>query len=394
MKITETEFNKAAGDSIKYGVSYAGKGPIWAYYGEVLRFMLGKEINYTVFTPSDYIESLDGEKLKELGNYIYNDLSKKYHLSPGMYRISEMDFSELGKIDEPYPILWFGDDIVIFTQKHEKFNNKDAIVLRAIYYTSDSFTTAHAILSDIKEKSDELISSEDKNSDEVTIKFSLVDTDEMGVYCDNTGSLTMPRLILDQFNSDLPDDKIQKALRDKKGGIFIFHGEPGCGKTSYIKYLIQTNRDIQFSYMGVDLLLDARKLRSYVISHRLDNMVIIVEDCELILKSRGYGQGNPTLSDILNISNGLIGDMTNTKFIFTFNNSLSTIDPALLRKCRLRYRYEFKPLCGENLKNLATKLGLELKEKELASGLSLSDLFGYNTEVEVKEQNTKRIGFR
>lgn len=395
MKITETEFNKAAGDSIKYGVSYSGKGPIWAYYGEVLRFMLGKEIDYTVFTPTEYVESLGGEKLEELGNYILEDVSKKYSLTPGMYKIPDVSFCEPGKLNDPYPGLLFGEDIVLFMAKHKKFDNKDALVLRTIYYTSDSIQTAYNIINDIKTKTDELIlTHEDENSDETKIRYSLVYTDETGSYEDSTKSVTVSRIRLDQFNEDLPDSKIQEALKDPKGGIFIFHGEPGCGKTSYIKYLIQTNKDKQFSYLGVDMLGNPAKLREYVISRQQDDLIIIVEDCEVVLQSRSYGGGNPTLSDILNISNGLIGDMTNTKFIFTFNNKLSTIDSALLRKCRLRYRYEFGPLKGKNLENLATKLGLELKKEELASGLSLSDLFGYNTEVEVGEQQTRRIGFR
>ncbi len=390
MKITEKNFNDASGETVEF-IRYNSKTPMPDYYADIMRYLVKKEVFYYTFTYTFYQE-LSEDKKKKLGEFIITDLCETYNLSKGMYIISPLEIGEEKEIEKPYPSLLMGDDIMLLLRKSNE--DKSVVYMRTIFYTSDSYQTAYNILNDIVSKANRLLKEDEEDSDKVEIKYSLVYTDEGGFYEDSTKKVKTNKIELSEFNTDLPDSKIQEFIKKpNESGILIFHGLPGCGKTSYIKYLIQTNQDKQFSYLGLDMLANQDKLREYVISRQKNNLVIIIEDCEKLLQSRNYGSSNASLSDILNISDGLIGDQTNTKFIFTFNSNLSSIDSALLRKGRLKCRYEFKPLQGDRLKSLALRLGLELSDEELKEGLPLCDIYNYNSKVEV-ENRERKIGFR
>jgi ATP-dependent 26S proteasome regulatory subunit len=81
------------------------------------------------------------------------------------------------------------------------------------------------------------------------------------------------------------------------------------------------------------------------------------------------------LINILNMSDGLLGDVLNLKFICTFNAPLKDIDKALLRKGRLVARYEFKDLSTEKANAIIKeqKLNIPLQTKPI----TLAELFNY-----------------
>lgn len=100
------------------------------------------------------------------------------------------------------------------------------------------------------------------------------------------------------------------------------------------------------------------------------------------------------ISDILNYTSGVISDITCTKFIFTFNTDLTKIDKALLRRGRLKVKYEFMPLKDENLEKIAAKTGYTLTDENKKDGVSLADLYANFEEVELGEtKKRKKIGF-
>ena len=105
------------------------------------------------------------------------------------------------------------------------------------------------------------------------------------------------------FPSDLPHAQIQEFIESDKSGIAIFHGQPGCGKSSYIKYLIKTNPSERFTVVSTDLILRSpEKVRDYMINNG-KSRIYILEDCENLLRSRDSGNESGTvLSDILNFA--------------------------------------------------------------------------------------------
>ena len=125
---------------------------------------------------------------------------------------------------------------------------------------------------------------------------------------------------------------------------------------------------------------------SFMLDHR--NSVFILEDCEQILMAREQNISN-AIANILNMSDGLMSDIFNVKFICTFNADIDQIDNAILRKGRCFANYEFKPLCKEKTKALLEKQNIYIDNPE---PMTLAEIYNYSDKDCIK-QPTKKIGF-
>jgi broad-specificity NMP kinase len=196
-------------------------------------------------------------------------------------------------------------------------------------------------------------------------------------------------------------------FKEKAGGIVIFRGDPGTGKSTYCKHLIaKYKRDVDFVIAPQDVILsNPEGFRNYLLNssdyyiesndEKMKPQVFIIEDCEKLLIDRDSLSGNNTsiiLSDILNYSDGIVGDLVQSKFIFTFNTNLSKIDKALLRKGRMKLNYEFTTLKGDDLKNLMEKKNLPYTEENLKKGLSLAEIYNLE-EKDYQREEKRKIGF-
>lgn len=164
------------------------------------------------------------------------------------------------------------------------------------------------------------------------------------------------------YNDDFAatDEQIRKFLATpNQSGLVILHGLHGTGKSSYLKELVKSTKN-KYVFVPMDV---ASKLTSPefidFVHEELRGSVIILEDCEQLLFSRasskdGYNTG---LAALLNMTDGIMGDTMNLKFICTFNNDLCKIDPALLRPGRLKARYEFPKLDATKTTALMNSLG-------------------------------------
>lgn len=182
------------------------------------------------------------------------------------------------------------------------------------------------------------------------------------------------------YNEDLPTEKILKFLRDDDPGLVLLHGEPGTGKTSYIKHLIGTELEKNFIIVPKELFNLAGQEAFIDFFMMQQDAVFVLEDCEKILMKREKGA---SLETILNMSDGILGSSFKTKFICTFNTDLGNIDKAILRKGRLKVRYEFKKLSLEK-----TRLHLP----EAMEPMTLAEI--YNPEDNGgKGEERKKVGF-
>jgi ATPase family associated with various cellular activities (AAA) len=154
------------------------------------------------------------------------------------------------------------------------------------------------------------------------------------------------------------DELIRKRLNKKNDkGIVLLHGLPGAGKTSYLRYLIGKikKRVLFISPSVADNLMDPEFIELLVGN---PNTVVIIEDAENIIMDRRHSPGS-SVSNLLNISDGLLADFLNVQLICTFNNSLALIDNALLRKGRLIAKYEFGKLNITQSQRLSDHLGFD-----------------------------------
>lgn len=176
--------------------------------------------------------------------------------------------------------------------------------------------------------------------------------------------------------------------QEDKSGLIILHGEKGTGKSSYIKKLINSHPERKFIFVQTAMLglLDSPTFSSFLCS--LHDSVIILEDCENIVVSRKSHKGNSGVATILNMSDGLLSDGLGIKFICTFNEDISNIDEALLRKGRLVSKYEFTALEPEKANALLAELypGKNYVENK---ALTLADIYNYEDDSYISER--KRI---
>jgi len=150
-----------------------------------------------------------------------------------------------------------------------------------------------------------------------------------------------------QYNDDFPEnDGIIRDFIDEenKSGLLILHGPKGTGKTTYIRNLISSypNKKFVFIPSGLITMFGEPSFGNFLLS--LSNSIIILEDCEGVIRSRKSTGSSSAVSLLLNMGDGLMSDDLGIKFICTFNDDFKNIDEALLRKGRLACMYEFKNL--------------------------------------------------
>lgn len=193
------------------------------------------------------------------------------------------------------------------------------------------------------------------------------------------------------YNDDFKeiDGIIRKRLQQKSDkGIILLHGMPGTGKTTYLRHLIGSiNKRVLFLSPAVAGNLMNPEFMDLLIDN--PNAVLIIEDAENIIMDRKYS-GNSSVSNLLNISDGLLSDCLNVQIICTFNSALNTVDSALLRKGRLIAKYEFGKLNVEKAQRLSNELGFE---KIIEKPMTLAEITNAD-EMDFTHPAVQVVGFR
>ncbi len=194
-----------------------------------------------------------------------------------------------------------------------------------------------------------------------------------------------------QYNDDLLilHSEILKQLRsENSGGLFLFHGIPGTGKSTYIRNLIQSvKKDTIFISPNLAGSLDTPGFTKFLIENR--NSLFIIEDAENLIVSRD-SENNSAISTLLNLTDGLLGESLGIQFICTFNTNISRIDKALLRKGRLKSLYEFQALSTVKSNQILESLGIQHRT---GKPMTLAEIYNLQTQDFSFETKRNPIGF-
>src|SRR6185503_6766999 len=167
--------------------------------------------------------------------------------------------------------------------------------------------------------------------------------------------------IQELYNDDFMeiDAIIHESMQKTESGMILLHGEPGTGKTTYIKHLISRYQDKQFIFVQNDFVKDLLKpmFISFLLQNK--NAILIIEDAEKVVVTRDNSIVDSVVSTILQLSDGLFCDFLNINILSTRTTNIDRIDKALLRKRPMIAKYKFTPLTLEKTAALAQKLGHE-----------------------------------
>lgn len=183
-------------------------------------------------------------------------------------------------------------------------------------------------------------------------------------------------------------EKLISSLKAEKKGLFLLSSKPGYGKTSLIKHIIQSV-DKQKT-----LLLPPHLSKAFVDPAFLPFLteqnidLVILEDGEDCLRSRDERTGT-AVSSILNITDGIMGDILGVKILATFNTSRESLDSALLRRGRLKWFHEFSLMKPEYCDRLLQNLGMPPQGKSM----SLADIYNSAEETGLQVKEPARMGF-
>lgn len=196
--------------------------------------------------------------------------------------------------------------------------------------------------------------------------------------------------------------RLRKSL-PRGGGLTLLRGEPGVGKSSYLRFLLtQLRRTHRFYYLPASSfhLLTSPAMAEFWLQEGTDHhgrsgRVVILEDAERLLMERA-ADNRDAVSNLLNLADGFLGDALQLHVIATVNCPLERIDPALLRPGRLLASHAFERLTKAQAQTLAAAEGLMLPPATNDQGTySLADLYTQPTIASTAPSTQpRRLGFQ
>jgi hypothetical protein len=197
------------------------------------------------------------------------------------------------------------------------------------------------------------------------------------------------------YGEDFSDisKKIIESLHENSSGLYMFHGLPGTGKTTYIKYLASVLKKdvIFFPTSFVDEITNPSIL---TLLKKKQDCILILEDAEKVLTKRNLSDQPSLVSTLLNMTDGILGDVLKLNVIVTYNCDRQDIDEALLRKGRLKAEYSFQGLTEKQAAKLIKKLDLNIKPRD---NMTLADIYYAESDEKlignIKNLEKPKIGF-
>jgi hypothetical protein len=360
------------------------------------------------FTNPVLINDIDSENrmdhVYDLGWYLFN---KHYKLIPSEFHLDKTYNTEIitflknngqliqRRIQENGNDSDFSEIAYMFLYKN--------MVVGTIYFFSSKEQTYYARGLHIFHSVDTVIEASvfeqfEKQKKE-TPKIGIIKQSKFGPQVTWKDHETQNKFSLDNYNEDFSEffDNISKKLEENKTGLYLCYGEAGTGKSSALRHLI-TQVDRPFVFVPPQMInyLSSPEFVDLVLTS-LKGSVLIIEDAEKALMKRESEDGfhnSELVSSLLNLTDGLYADLANTSIIATYNCDRNLIDPALLRRGRMKAEYKFNRLSIEKSQNLIDKLEYKFNVTE---PMTLADIFNHEDQYsndDREERKTKRqVGF-
>ena len=363
-KLTNNMFVKATTYNIDPGYMY------WDMFGHFPSYKYVVDIN-----------RIDEEEDFDIYNVIYNDL-----IASGDFETVLYEFNKCVKRDDTHYEKWQ-------RRQKETYVNRFYVVKKdepvMVYYEYDTLFVISHLGSDVLDATAaKYLEKYDQHDGEAKCHI-VVDDDSL--YLESFNVSLDRDIDFDMYNEGFEDvhKSIVKSVNEDKNGLYLLYGIAGTGKTTYIRHLIKECSTEKRKFIFVPIKVFERFTDPDILPFLLNNRgcIYIIEDCEKLVTVDDDGIRSDGISDLLNMTDGLLSDALDIKIICTFNTDYEKIDDALLRPGRCRCDYEFKKLARDRANRVAEKLGL----KEVKSDVTLAALF--HPDADRKEEKKRKIGF-
>lgn len=175
----------------------------------------------------------------------------------------------------------------------------------------------------------------------------------------NAPKINMPSNIMYPWFDESPED-FAKAFMAASPNVLVLYGDPGTGKTTFIKRMLQGigfEDERTISVIDTPGVMNSPELVNNIYTSKHKD-IFIFEDVDRHLYSRE--EGNDIMAGLLNAAEGLASP--DVKIIISTNiKNLSDIDSALIRPGRCFKTLEFLKLEKEQQFNVRQFLGLDVE---------------------------------
>jgi ATPase family associated with various cellular activities (AAA) len=184
-------------------------------------------------------------------------------------------------------------------------------------------------------------------------------------------------------------------LSARRTGLTILRGEPGTGKTTYLRHLLYELREThRFYYLPLpaySLLTSPLCVDFWITENdKPFTKVVVLEDAEALLAER-HAENQESLSSLLNIADGFLGDFLRMHVICTMNAPIGKLDPAVKRSGRLIAARQFERLDWPQAQRLARARGLCLEHRE---SYSLAEIYASSQlTADLTQDHERKVGF-
>lgn len=164
------------------------------------------------------------------------------------------------------------------------------------------------------------------------------------------------------------------------GRLVLLDGPPGTGKTYFIRGLSSTI-EAMFVLVSPALVseLSGPEVAPVLIQQRemqeeneTGPIILILEDADHALINRAKGDLS-RLSEVLNMGDGLLGNLIDLRVIVTTNSSYTDLDPAVTRAGRMCSHINFSSLNKERSKSVYQRL--VGNKTEIKESMTLGDIY-------------------